>query len=126
MTGNRSCAVALTAASAIICSAASTMAEPFDGNWTIYAQTTRGHCDSLQFGLGISGGRISATGGGYGGYQARFGGRVSRSGSVQVNAVAGPRTAHGTGRLSGYQGSGTWAGRGPSGTCSGVWSASRF
>jgi hypothetical protein len=124
--GNRICAVALTVASAIVCSTVSAMAEPFDGNWTIYAQTTRGHCESLQFGFGINGGRISATGGSYGGYQARFGGRVSRSGSVQVSAVAGPRTAHGAGRLTGYQGSGTWTGRGPSGTCSGVWSASRF
>ena len=108
------------------CSAAPAIAEPFDGNWTIFAQTTRGHCESLQFGLGISGGRLYATGGSYGGYQAQFGGRVSRAGNVQVNAVAGPRSAHGTGQLGAYQGTGTWAGRGPSGTRSGVWSASRF
>jgi hypothetical protein len=126
MIGQRMCAVALTAASAIIGSAVSATAEPFDGNWTIYAQTTRGHCESLQFGLGISGGRIYSTGGSYGGYAARFGGSVSRSGRVEVSAVAGPRAAHGTGRLASFQGSGTWAGRGPSGTCSGVWSASRF
>jgi hypothetical protein len=126
MIGHRICAVALTAASAIIGSAPSAMAQSFDGNWTIYAQTTRGHCESVQFGLGISGGRIYSTGGSYGGYAARFGGSVSRSGHVQVNAVAGPRSAHGTGRLGSFQGSGTWAGRGPSGTCSGVWSASRF
>jgi hypothetical protein len=107
MIGNRICAVTLTAVSAIICSAPSAIAEPFDGNWTIYAQTTRGHCESLQFGLGISSGRIYATGGSYGGYQAQFGGRVSRSGNVQVNAVACPRSAHGTGRLGAYQGGGT-------------------
>jgi len=90
------------------------------------AQTTRGHCGSIQFGLAISGGRIYSTGGSYGGYQAQLGGRVSPSGHVQVNAVAGPRSAHGAGRLGRFQGSGTWAGRGPSGVCSGVWSAARF
>jgi hypothetical protein len=92
----------------------------------VIAQTTRGHCEIIQFGLAISGGRIYSAGGQYGGYAARFGGRVSPSGHIQVNAVAGPRTAYGTGRLGRYSGSGTWAGRGPSGVCSGVWRASRF
>src|SRR5262245_65479211 len=112
MTGNRICAVALTAASAIGCSTASAMAEPFDGNWTIYAQTTRGHCDSLQFGLGISGGRIYATGGGYGGYPAGFGGHAVSSGSVQAYAVRGPSTAAGAERRSADHDVGAAAGRG--------------
>jgi hypothetical protein len=126
MIGNRICAIALTAAAAIIGSAPSAIAAPFDGNWSVVAQTTRGHCGSIQFGLAISGGRIYSTGGSYGGYPAQLGGRVSRSGHVQVNAVAGPRSAQGAGRLGLSQGSGTWAGRGPSGLCSGVWSAARF
>jgi len=125
MIGNRICVIALTAASATICSSPSAIAAPFDGNWSVVAQTTRGHCGSIQFGLAISGGRIHSTGGSYGGYQAQLGGRVSASGHVQVNAVAGPRSAHGAGRLGRLQGSGTWAGRGPSGVCSGVWSAAR-
>jgi hypothetical protein len=50
-------------------------------------------------------------------------GRVSASGQVRMNAVAGPRVAHGTGRFGRFRGSGTWAGTGPSGVCSGVWSA---
>ena len=40
--------------------------------------------------------------------------------------VAGPRTARGGGRLLTNQGSGTWAGVGPSGRCSGVWNATRY
>ena len=42
------------------------------------------------------------------------------------NAVAGPRIAHDAGRLGRFQGSGPWAGRGPSGVCSGVWNAGRL
>jgi hypothetical protein len=156
MVGSRFCAVALTVASAVIWSAPTASAfdgyygypgysygypgysygypgyygyqraAPYDGNWNVNAQTTRGHCESLQFGLVISGGRIYSGGGGYGGYEAQFGGGVSSSGRVRLSATAGPRTAYGTGRLRSYQGTGTWAGRGPSGTCSGVWSAARY
>jgi hypothetical protein len=46
MIGNRICA-ALTVTSAIICSAPSALAAPFDGNWSVFAQTTRGHCESI-------------------------------------------------------------------------------
>ena len=99
-------------------------ASPFDGNWSVVAQTTQGHCGSIQFGLAINRGRLYSASGYYvGGYPAQLGGSVSPSGYVQVNAVAGPRTAHGAGRLWRFQGSGTWAGSGPSGVCSGVWNA---
>ena len=97
----------------------------FEGKWNIVAQTTRGHCESIQFGLGISGSRIHSAGGSYGGYAAQLGGRVSPSGNVQLNAVAGPRVARANGRLQTSQGRGTWTGRGPSGVCSGVWTAYR-
>jgi len=125
MFSNRICAVALTAASLVMCSAPLALAQSFDGNWNVVAQTTRGHCENIQFGLVINGGRIYTGGGSYGGYEARFGGRVSRSGRIRVTAAAGPRRAYGAGRLGEYQGSGTWAGRGPSGVCSGVWNAYR-
>src|SRR5262245_33542737 len=125
MLGNRICAIALTASCTIIGSAPAALAAPYDGSWRVVARTTPGHCESTQFGLAISGGRISSAGGGYGGYAAQFGGRVAPSGYTRVTAVAGPRTASGTGRLGPYQGSGTWAGRGPSGVCSGVWTAQR-
>jgi hypothetical protein len=64
-------------------------------------------------------------GGAFVSYPIQLGGRVSASGQVRMNAVAGPRIAHGTGRFSRFRGSGTWSGNGPSGLCSGVWSAIR-
>ena len=88
MTSNRICAIPLTVALAVICLAPSAIAASFDGSWSVYAQTTRGHCESLQFGLAISGGRIYSGGGSYGGYPAQFGGRVSSSGHIRVNAAA--------------------------------------
>ena len=57
MIGNRICAIALAAASATICSTPSAFASPFDGNWSVVAQTTQGHCGSIQFGLAINRGR---------------------------------------------------------------------
>jgi hypothetical protein len=126
MVDHRICAIALTVASAIIWSAPSALAEPFDGNWSVLARTTRGHCEGIQFALVIIHGRITSAGGSYGGYASRFDGEVSPAGYVRVNAMAGPRSAHGTGLLRFYDGEGVWAGRGPSGICSGEWSAYRF
>jgi hypothetical protein len=40
--------------------------------------------------------------------------------------MAGPRRAHVTGLLRFYDGQGVWIGRGPTGVCSGEWSAYRF
>jgi hypothetical protein len=123
MIGNRISAIALAAAFAIT-SAPSAFAEPFDGNWSVVAQTTQGHCGSMQFALAINRGRLYSGSGYYVfGYPAQLGGRVSPSGYVQANGVAGPRTAYATGRLHRFQGGGTWAGSGPSGVCSGVWNA---
>jgi hypothetical protein len=127
MIGNRICAIALAAASAIIFSIQSAIASPFDGNWSVVAQTTQGHCGSIQFGLAINHGGLYSPGGYYVfGYLAQLGGRVSPSGYVQAIAVAGPRTAHVVGRLRQFRGSGTWAGSGPSGVRSGVWNAAPF
>ena len=99
MIGNRICAVALAAAFATI-STPSAIAAPFDGNWSVVAQTTQGHCGSIQFGLAINRGRLYSAGGYYvGGYPAQLGGRVSPSGYVQANAVAGPRSAYVAGPL---------------------------
>ena len=125
MIGNRMCTIALTAASAIIWSAPPASAARFDGNWSMVAETTRGHCGTIAVGLGINHGRIHSTGGSFAFYSIRLGGRVSGSGQVRMKAIAGPRIANGTGRFSKVRGSGTWAGRGPSGLCSGVWSANR-
>ena len=125
MIGNRHCAFALATVFTIICSIAPANAAQFDGNWSMVAVTTSGHCGQIPIGLGISRGRIYSTGGSFASYPIQLGGRVSPSGQVQMNAVAGPRIAHGIGRFGRFRGSGTWAGSGPSGLCSGVWSAIR-
>ncbi len=89
------------------------------------AVTTRGHCGTIPIGMGVSGGRIYSTGGSFAFYAIRLGGPVSKSGRVSLKAVAGPRVALGTGRFTPTWGRGTWKGRGPSGLCSGVWTATR-
>ena len=58
-------------------------------------------------------------------YSISLGGRVSNSGGATIKAIAGPRVAHGTGRFTHVSARGTWNGTGPSGRCSGYWTASR-
>ena len=100
MIGNRVCAFALWTAFTIIGSAPPALAAQFDGNWSMVAVITRGHCGKIPMGLGINRGRIYSTGGAFVSYPIQLGGRVSASGQVRMNAVAGPRIAHGTGRFS--------------------------
>jgi hypothetical protein len=125
MIGNRMRAFALSTALVIICSAPPAIAAPFDGNWSMVAMTTSGHCGKIKIGLGISRGRIYSTSGKFAFHPIQLAGRVSASGQAKMNAVAGPRKAQGIGRFVRSRGSGTWAGTGPSGLCSGVWSAIR-
>jgi hypothetical protein len=125
MIGNRMCAFAVSAAFAIVCSAPPASAAKFDGDWTMTAVTTRGHCGVIPIGMGIKGGQIYSTGGSFAFYAISLGGRVSAAGSVSLKAVAGPRIAHGSRRFAGARASGTWNGKGPSGLCSGYWSAQR-
>jgi hypothetical protein len=125
MIGNRMCAFALATASAIICSAPPASAGKFDGSWSMTAVTTRGHCGTIPIGMGVKGGRIYSTNGSFAFYAINLGGRVSNSGGVSLTAVAGPRIAHGTGRFRGPLARGTWHGKGPSGLCSGYWTATR-
>ena len=121
----RNSAFALSTAFTIICSAPPALAAQFDGNWSMVAVTTRGHCGQIPMSLGISHGRIFSTGGRFVRHQIQLVGRIFSSGQVRMNAVAGPRSAYGIGRFNRFRGSGTWAGTGPSGICSGVWTASR-
>ncbi len=125
MNDNRMRIIVVAAASAIICSAAPASAGNFDGSWSMSAVTTRGHCGVIPIGMGIKGGRIYSTGGSFAFYAISLGGRVSNSGSVSLKAVAGPRVARGTGKFTRTSARGTWNGKGPSGLCSGYWSANR-
>jgi hypothetical protein len=125
MIANRMFAFALTAATTMVCFAAPASAGKYDGNWSMTAVTTRGHCGVIPIGMGISNGRIYSTGGSFAFYSISLGGRVSNSGGVSLKAVAGPRVAVGTGRFTHVRGSGRWHGKGPSGLCSGTWTATR-
>jgi hypothetical protein len=113
---------AFATAFAVICSAPPAIAA-HEGNWLMVAVTKNGHCGQINIGLGIKSGRIYSTGGAFVRHPIQVDGRVSASGQAKINAVAGPRIAHGTGRFTSFRGSGTWTGNGPSGVCSGVWSA---
>lgn len=125
MTGNRICAVALTAAFAILCFAPPANAASFDGSWSMLAVTTNGHCGKIKIGLGIRQGRIHSTSGKFAFHPIQLAGRISASGYAKMNAVAGPRKAEGIGRFNRVQGSGKWSGTGPSGVCTGIWTAVR-
>ena len=105
--------------------ASSAMAASFNGSWSLVAQTTNGHCGHSYFDITISNGRVHYPGGVLMGFPAGLGGTVSPSGQTRLKLIAGPREANGTGRLGPAQGGGTWSGTGPSGTCSGVWTATR-
>ncbi len=127
MIGSHMRAIALIAACIIASLSAtpSAMAASFDGDWSVVAQT-RDHCGTTQWRVMIFGGRIYHAPVFVGGWPATLNGQVSRSGRITINAVAGPRFATGTGRLGQRQGSGRWAGQGPSGTCAGIWTATRL
>ena len=97
-------------------------AASFDGPWSVLVITKSGGCDqSYRYGLMIRGSSVSYLGGA----AVSVSGRVSPNGHVNVNVSAGGQSAAGVGRLSGGRGSGTWRGQGPSGGCSGVWSATQ-
>ena len=87
--------------------------------------TTNGHCGVIKMGMAVNGGHISATSGKFVKHKIVLGGLVSGSGATKINGVAGPRQAVGTGRFTQVKGSGKWNGTGPSGVCSGVWTAIR-
>jgi hypothetical protein len=113
------------AAASMSAVSSSATATSFNGSWTLVAQTTNGHCGASHFDITISRGQIHYPGGVLMGFPAGLGGTVSPSGQTRLKLVAGPRVATGAGRLGQAQGTGTWSGQGPSGTCSGVWTATR-
>ena len=123
---NRMYAYAFSAAFAIFCLAPPVSASPFDGSWNMLVTTTSGHCGKIKVGLAISRGRISSTSGSFALHRIRIDGLISGAGGqTRMTAVAGPRVAKGSGRFIRSQGQGKWSGTGPSGVCSGIWTAVR-
>ena len=125
MIDNRRRGVALSFGFAILAFAAPAGAAKFDGAWTMTAVTTNGHCGVIPVTFSVTRGHIHPGGGSYAFYPIKLSGSVSASGSTSLKAITGPRVAYGTGRLRGAQGSGKWRGTGPSGVCTGVWTATR-
>jgi hypothetical protein len=125
MIANRLCAFTLATAFAVFCAVPLATAATFDGNWNMLAVTTNGHCGVIKIGMGINHGRIYSTGGRFVMHRIQLAGRVSGSGQALITAVAGPRIAKGSGRFVRTRATGTWSGTGPSGVCTGVWSAVR-
>ena len=125
MIANRLCAFTLATAFAAFWSVPPATAANYDGNWNMLAVTTNGHCGVIKIGMGITRGRIYSTGGKFVMHRIQLAGRVSGSGQALITAVAGPRIAKGTGRFNRSRATGKWSGTGPSGVCTGVWSAVR-
>lgn len=127
MFGTHMRAIALAAICSLtgVFAAPSARAASHDGNWSVVAQTPD-HCGTTRWMVRIVGGRVYHPYVVYvGGWPATLNGRVTPSGRITIQAMAGPRAATGTGRLGARQGGGRWAGQGPSGTCAGVWTATR-
>ncbi|HVY59411.1 MAG TPA: hypothetical protein VHA77_16290 [Xanthobacteraceae bacterium] len=116
--------LAALAAVSLVGSAATVAARTvFDGNWSVLIITDRGDCDrAYRYGVTIDNGIVLYRGGGD---SLDLQGRVTRSGNVDVRIAQGNQRAEGRGRLSRFTGGGVWFGAGPTGTCSGRWSAER-
>ena len=125
MIGNRICAVALATAFALASFATLAKPAPFDGSWNMVLVTTNGHCGVIKIGVAVNAGHISATSGKFVIHKIALAGLISGSGATKINGVAGPRLAKGTGKFTRSKGVGKWDGTGPSGVCSGVWTAVR-
>jgi hypothetical protein len=91
----------------------------FDGSWSVVINTLRGDCgSSLRYAVRIVGGRVQAEDQSY-----QVGGLVSPNGAIRVVVAEAGRSANGSGRLAGNNGSGLW--RTSTGECSGQWTATR-
>jgi hypothetical protein len=115
-------ALILTTVLATVAGAPSAQAaSQFDGNWALHGVTRAGECDpNFRLSGQIVNGNVNYQFG-----SSNVAGRVAPSGAVTVTVTVGPNHAVGTGRLSKDSGGGTWRSQGPSGTCSGTWSAQR-
>jgi hypothetical protein len=91
----------------------------FDGSWSVVINTLRGDCgSSLRYAVRIVGGRVVGEDASY-----QVAGAVNPSGAIRVVVAEAGRSASGTGRLVGNNGSGVW--RTSTGECSGQWAAAR-
>ena len=91
----------------------------FDGSWSVVIYTTYGDCDrSLRYSLQIIGGQVVSQQQNY-----QLAGAVASNGAIRVMVAEAGRSASGSGRLVGNNGSGQW--RTSTGQCAGQWTAVR-
>ena len=91
----------------------------FDGSWSVVIYTTSGDCDrSLRYSLQIIGGQVVSQQQNY-----QIAGAVAPNGAIRVTVAEAGRSASGSGRLVGNNGSGQW--RTSTGQCAGQWTAIR-
>lgn len=111
--------VALLVALPSVPSDAARRSTAFDGSWSVVIYTTSGDCDrSLRYSLQIIGGQIVSQQQNY-----QLAGAVAPSGAIRVTVAEAGRSASGSGRLVGNNGSGQW--RTSTGQCAGQWTAVR-
>ena len=113
-----SAAVMLASASTPVRSAPAS----FDGEWSLLIVTENGTCDrAYRYPIKVRNGAIR--------YEGEAGiavdGNVRPDGKVSASVRRNEQGATGSGRLTQNSGSGTWAGRSPTGECSGHWEAER-
>src|SRR5690242_2221187 len=91
----------------------------YDGLWSVQIVSQAGSCGqgSVTYPVRIVRGVVYNAGT----MSGAVSGRVDRRGLVRVSVSSGAQQAHGSGRLSGYRGSGRWAS--PTNGCSGYWRA---
>jgi len=98
---------------------AARLSSAYDGQWSVVIYTTYGDCDrSLRYSLQIIGGQIVSAQQNY-----QLAGAVAANGSIRVTVAEAGRSASGSGRLVGNNGSGQW--RTSTGQCAGQWTAVR-
>jgi hypothetical protein len=92
---------------------------PYDGEWSVLFQTTRGDCPGvIRAGVRILAGQVLVEDQSY-----SVAGHVAANGAVRVSVSTGSQAAGGFGHLWRNAGQGLW--RTQSGECSGQWSAAR-
>src|SRR5436309_1498791 len=94
-------------------------AEPFDGSWLVSVTTREGSCGTFSSELLIAQGRIVTPPG----VLLSGSGKVSRSGGVAVDFVAGSSAIRASGHARKSAAQGSW--RAPTLSCSGAWQALR-
>jgi hypothetical protein len=111
--------VALLVALPSVPSDAARRTNAFDGSWSVVIYTTSGDCDrSLRYSLQIIGGQVVSQQQNY-----QLAGAVAPNGAIRVMVAEAGRSASGSGRLVGNNGSGQW--RTSTGQCAGQWTAVR-